>query len=183
MKNFASFIFEVLKIVVIAFIIVVPIRYFLFQPFIVKGQSMEPNFSDGDYLIIDEISYRFREPERGEVVVFNAPNDSSSRYIKRIIGLPGETIKIESGQVFLHQEEGYQKLKEDKYLSLGIETIGKIEITLNYQEYFVLGDNRFVSADSRKFGVLSRDKIIGRAYLRAWPINAFSKIESPIYSY
>jgi len=183
MKNLLSFVFEVLKIVIIALVIVVPVRYFLFQPFIVKGQSMEPNFSDGDYLIIDEISYRFKAPQRGEVIVFDAPNDPSSRYIKRIIGLPGETIKIESGNVFLYKNGEYQNLKEDKYLSLEVKTLGDVQVTLNPEEYFVLGDNRFVSADSRKFGILSKDKIIGRVYLRAWPISAFSKIESPVYSY
>jgi signal peptidase I len=183
MKNLLSFVFEVLKIVVIALVIVVPVRYFLFQPFIVKGQSMDPNFSDGDYLIVDEISYRFRAPQRGEVVVFDAPNDPSSRYIKRIIGLPGETIKIEDGKVFLYQDGKYQDLKEDKYLSSEVKTFGDVQTTLNSEEYFVLGDNRFVSADSRKFGILIRDKIIGRVYLRAWPITSFSKIESPSYSY
>jgi signal peptidase I len=183
MKKSLSFIFEVLKIVIIAFVIVVPVRYFLFQPFVVKGQSMEPNFSEGDYLIIDEMSYRFRSPERGEVIVFDAPNDPSSRYIKRIIGLPGEKIKIEDGQVSIYQDEKYKKLEENDYLSSQVETSGNIEITLNSQEYFVLGDNRSVSADSRKFGVLSRNKIIGRVYIRAWPFSSFSKIETPIYSY
>jgi signal peptidase I len=183
MKNLLSFVFEVLKIVVIALVIVIPVRYFLFQPFIVKGQSMEPAFSDGDYLIIDEISYRFRSPQRGEVIVFDAPNDPSSRYIKRVIGLPGETIKIEGGNVFLYQNGGYQSLNEYNYLSSEVKTFGDVQTTLNSGEYFVLGDNRFVSADSRKFGILSREKIIGRVYLRAWPISSFSKIETPIYSY
>ena len=92
MKKFLSFIWEISKTAIIALVIVVPIRYFLFQPFIVRGQSMEPSFYQNDYLIVDEISYRFREPTRGEVVVFKFPQNTSQRYINRVIGLPGETV-------------------------------------------------------------------------------------------
>ena len=93
-KSFFSFSFDVIKIVVIALAIVLPIRYFLFQPFVVKGASMEPNYHNGDYLIVDEISYRFNDPQRGDVIVFEYPNNRKERYIKRIIGLPGETVSI-----------------------------------------------------------------------------------------
>ena len=106
MKKFYSFIWETAKIIIIALIIVVPIRYFLFQPFFVKGQSMEPNFESGDYLIIDELSYRLREPQRGEVVVFKYPNDPSQRYIKRIVALPEERIEIKEGRVVIYNREG-----------------------------------------------------------------------------
>src|SRR3989344_8195084 len=105
MRNLLSFIWEVSKIIIIALVIVLPIRYLLFQPFFVKGQSMEPNFEDGDYLIIDELSYKLRDPARGEVIVFKYPNDPSQRYIKRIIGLPGETIEIQNGRVAIYNEE------------------------------------------------------------------------------
>ena len=98
MKKLLSFIWEIIKIVIIALAIVVPIRYFLFQPFFVKGESMEPNFQNGDYLIVDELSYRLREPERGEVIVFKYPRNISQRYIKRIIGLPGEAVEIKDGK-------------------------------------------------------------------------------------
>jgi len=98
MKSFLSFIWEIAKIVIIALLIVIPIRYFIFQPFFVKGQSMEPTFENGDYLIIDEISYRFRAPQRGEVIVFKYPENPSQRYIKRIVGLPRETIEINDGE-------------------------------------------------------------------------------------
>ena len=103
MKKFLAFIWETLKIVVIALVIVVPIRYFLFQPFFVKGASMEPNFDDGQYLIIDELSSRFREPQRGEIVVFKYPHDPSQRYIKRVIGLPGETAEVKDGQLSIRR--------------------------------------------------------------------------------
>ena len=182
MKNFFFFIWEVTKIVIIALLIVIPIRYLVFQPFYVKGESMEPNFSDGDYLIVDEITYRFRVPQRGEVIVFRYPNDPSQRYIKRIIGLPGETIEIEQGKVIIYSnEEGGVVLEESAYLSPSVFTLGDLRTVLSENEYFVLGDNRAASADSRRWGLLSRENIIGRALIRAWPPTALAKIEAPAY--
>ncbi len=181
MKGLLLFVWEIIKIVVAALLIVIPIRYFIFQPFFVKGQSMEPNFENGDYLIIDEISYRFQEPLRGEVVVFKYPQDPSQRYIKRIIGLPGETIIIEDGKVTILNWQGSQVLDESGYLSSSIQTPGKVQITLAENEYFVLGDNRSVSADSRSWGPLPEEKIIGRVIFRAWPFIAFAKFKAPQY--
>ena len=181
MRNFLSFIWEIAKIVIIALIIVVPIRYLIFQPFFVKGQSMEPNFETGDYLIVDELSYRLRTPERGEVVVFKYPNDTSQRYIKRIIGLPGETVVIENGKVEILNQEGNKVLNESNYLPSNILTLGDFRITLGEDEYFVLGDNRFSSSDSRRWGTLPRNDIIGRVFLRAWPFASLAKIKIPIY--
>jgi len=181
MKKFLLFTWEIAKIIIIALIIVVPIRYFLFQPFFVKGQSMEPNFENGDYLIVDEISYRFRNPQRGEVVVFKYPNNPSQRYIKRIIGLPGETIKIADGQVIIFNNDGRKILDEGDYLNPSTFTPGNIRITLDDNEYFVLGDNRIASADSRRWGPLPKEDIIGRVFIRAWPFAALAKIEAPNY--
>lgn len=181
MKKFFSFVWEIAKIVIIALIIVVPIRYFLFQPFFVKGQSMEPNFENGDYLIVDEISYRFGEPQRGEVVVFKYPNDPSQRYIKRIIALPEEKIEIKEGQVIIYNPEGRKVLRESDYLS-SVFTPGTVSLTLDEDEYYVLGDNRSSSADSRRWGPLPRENIVGRVFIRAWPFTALSKIEVPSYS-
>jgi len=181
MKSFLVFIWEITKIVIIALVIVVPIRYFLFQPFFVRGQSMEPNFENSDYLIIDEISYRFRAPQRGEVVVFKYPQNPSQRYIKRIVGLTGETVEIKDGQVTIFNEQGEQILDESNYLSPFISTPGDIRISLAENEYFVLGDNRISSADSRRWGPLPRENIIGRVFLRAWPVSAFAKFEAPAY--
>jgi len=180
MKAFLSFLafwWEILKIVIVALLIVVPIRYFLFQPFIVKGQSMEPNFENGDYLIIDEISFRFGEPQRGEVIVFRYPYNPSQRYIKRIIGLPGELIEIKDGKILINN----QVLDETEYLSAGLSTPGNSRLLLAENEYFVLGDNRTSSSDSRQWGPLKRTNIIGRVYLRAWPVQALAKIEVPQY--
>jgi len=181
MKSFFLFIWEVSKIIIIAVLIVVPIRYFLFQPFIVRGDSMEPNFNNGDYLIIDEISYRFRQPQRGEVVVFKYPQVPSQRYIKRIIGLPGETIEIKGGQVFISKEGQIQILDESSYFPEPLITPGNTSVALEQNQYFVLGDNRSFSSDSRHWGTLPENYIIGRAFFRAWPPQAFAKIATPVY--
>jgi len=161
-----DFIWEILKIVVISLAIIIPIRYFLIQPFFVKGASMEPTFLDGDYLIVDEISYRFEAPQRGEVIIFRYPLDPSQFFIKRVIGLPGEHVSVADGKVFINDKS----LDETKYLG-GVNTAGNVEITLQNNEYFVLGDNRNASSDSRKWGEVDKKFIIGRAWLRAWPFN------------
>ncbi len=167
---------------VLALAIVIPIRYFLFQPFFVKGQSMEPNFENGNYLIIDELSYRFRVPERGEVIVFKYPNDPSQRYIKRVIGLPGETIEIKEGKVIIHQQDSSVKvLDESSYLGQNSITSGDIKITIGEKEYFVMGDNRIASYDSRRWGLLPKENIIGRVLVRAWPFNLAQTFEAPAY--
>jgi len=177
LSSFLLFVWEILKIVIIALVIVIPIRYFLFQPFIVKGQSMEPNFEDSNYLIVDELSYRFRDPQRGEVVVFRYPRNVSQRFIKRIIGLPGEKIEIEASVVMVDGKI----LDESEYFPSGVQTLGNIQISLDENEYFVLGDNRISSFDSRQWGTLPRKNIIGRVYFRAWPITDLTKIEVPSY--
>ncbi len=180
MKNALSFIWEVIKIVAVALVIVVPIRYFLFQPFLVSGDSMEPNFEDGDYLIVDELSYRMREPQRGEVIVFKYPFDTSKRFIKRIIGLPGETVEIKEGKVII-VKDNMEVLDESRYLPEGSETQKDIKISIPEDNFFVLGDNRSLSADSRSWGLLPEKYIIGRVYIRIWPLTAFAKVENPNY--
>jgi len=183
MKHVILFAWEILKIVVLALLVVVPIHYFVFQPYFVRGQSMEPNFLNGDYLIVEKISYQLRSPERGEVIVFRYPEDPSQTFIKRIIGLPGETVKIEGGNVYIFENGIPKLLDESKYLSETLETPGNTEMHLDFNEYFVLGDNRPVSADSRRWGPLPTENIVGRAVLRAWPFAAISVFNAPIYSY
>jgi len=181
MKKIFAFILEILQMVVLAAIVVLPIRYFIFQPFLVQGQCMEPNFENRDYLIVDEISFRFREPKRGEVVVFRYPYNPSQRYIKRIIGLPGETLEIKDNKVIIYSEGKAQVLDEKGYLSPDVLTAGELRIRLDENEYFVLGDNRGVAFDSRRWGLLPRKNIIGRVIFRLWPITALAKIEPPTY--
>lgn len=183
MKPFFEFSWEIFKTVLIALLIVIPIRYFLFQPFVVKGESMEPNFASGDYLMIDEISFRFREPERGEVIVFRPPDTPSTRYIKRIIGLPGETISVEDGSVYIENKSQKQRLDEKDYFPDGIYTTGKVKVALGENEYFVLGDNRNFSLDSRRWGVLPEANIIGRVFWRVLPLRNFVRIITPTYEF
>ena len=180
MKDFFAFLIETIKIVLLAIVIVFPVRYFLFQPFFVQGISMEPSFFNGDYLIVDEITYRFRDPQRGEVLVFKYPQSPTQRYIKRIIGLPGEEVIIKNGQINISDSSGTWVLDESDYLE-DTYTGGIVRVSLSENEYFVLGDNRAFSSDSRRWGSLAEEFIIGKVYLRAWPFTALAKIESPAY--
>jgi signal peptidase I len=179
----AVFLLEVIQIVIISAAIIIPIRYFLIQPFYVKGASMEPNFYDHEYLVIDELSYRFREPERGEIVVFRYPRDPSQFFIKRVIGLPGETVEFANDQVkiYNHSYPNGVVLKEP-YLN-GVPTHGQKKITLAADEYVVLGDNRDESLDSRVFGPVKRDLIVGRVWVRGLPVSRFSVFEPPQYNF
>jgi signal peptidase I len=168
-----SFFWELIKVFLIAVIIIVPIRHFVVQPFYVRGASMEPNFFDGEYLVIDELSYQWRTPERGEVIVFRFPNNPSQFFIKRVIGLPGDRVIVRDGQVAI-QNERYQQevvLDESVYLPQGTRTGGQLVTQLGNDEFFVLGDNRAASSDSRSWGTLPRDDIIGRAWIRAFPFD------------
>lgn len=189
MQKFLSSLWEFIKIIIIALLIVIPIRLFLAEPFLVKGQSMEPNFSNGDYLIIEKISYRLAPPQRGEVVVFKYPHNPSQRYIKRIIGLPGETVEVKNGKVFIRPKIESPNsapgivfsLDESTYLPDSLATFGHAKKDLSENEYFVLGDNRPFSSDSRRWGVLPKQNIVGRALVRLWPIPAFAMVEAPGY--
>jgi signal peptidase I len=167
MKKFFLGVLDTAKTILFALAIVLPIRYFLFQPFIVSGDSMVPTFHTGDYLIVDQISYRFREPMRGEIIVFRYPRDVSHRYIKRIIGLPGETVEVSDGKVKIINNEEEVVLVEE-YLSVDATT-GQALSVLGPDQYFVLGDNRYASSDSRRWGVLDEEYIIGRSLIRLFP--------------
>ncbi len=191
-KSSALFIFDFLKVIIVALAIILPIRYFVFQPFIVSGSSMEPNYSNGQYLIIDEISYRFTEPTRGEVLVLRYPNDHKQFFIKRLIGMPGEKVQIDGGRVTIFNEENPDGLVlEEPYLPNQGLTYphnpslvgGKKTILLKDNEYFMMGDNRLASSDSRDWGPLKRDEVIGRVFIRALPLAEFEKFQTPTYSF
>src|SRR3990172_7442338 len=181
-KNFLNFVFELIKIVVISLVIIIPVRYFLIQPFYVKGASMEPNFFDHEYLVIDEISYRLGEVKRGDVVVFKYPNDPRQYFIKRVIGLPGETIQIKDGKIFIINKDRPEGLllNESGYLP-NTHTQGQVDVELAPGEYYVLGDNRASSLDSRVFGPISDPAIIGRAWVRGWPFSRLQVFNTPSY--
>lgn len=160
---------EVVSLVVLAVVIVVPIRIFVAQPFVVEGLSMFPTFHNGDYLIIDEFTYHFNEPERGDVVVFRPPNDPSIFYIKRIVGLPNEHINIARGVVTVTRTDGTTVTLEEPYV-VAEDATYTLTTTLGDKQYFVLGDNRPKSSDSRVWGALPKDNIVGRAFVRMFPV-------------
>ncbi|MGE5393034.1 MAG: signal peptidase I [Candidatus Saccharibacteria bacterium] len=185
------FALDFLKVVVIALAIILPIRYFIFQPFIVQGSSMEPNFSNGQYLIIDEISYRFEQPKRGDVLVLKYPNNPKEYFIKRIIGLPGEKVEIDNGKVTIFNPEHPNGVALDEsYLpSQGLTfphnsglVGGKKTLELTSDEYFMMGDNRLASSDSRDWGPLNRNGIVGKVFVRALPLTDFTRFKTPAYS-
>ncbi|MFH1766513.1 MAG: signal peptidase I [Patescibacteria group bacterium] len=176
------FLVEVAQIIILAAAIIIPVRYFLIQPFVVTGASMEPNFYDSEYLIIDEVSYRLRDIHRGEIVVFRPSNSPEQFYIKRVIGLPGETIQILEGEISIFNKEfpnGHALIEEyiEDY------TNGQVRVTLGLDEYYVLGDNRDASLDSRKIGPVSAESIIGRVWLRGLPLDRLGTISSPEYTF
>ncbi len=181
-REVVSFFWEVIKMVVLSLAIIVPIRYFLVQPFFVKGASMEDDFRNGDYVLIDELSYRFRSPQRGEVIVFRFPQDPGQFFIKRIIGLPGEIVQIRNNEIIVINKEYSEGfiLDESAYLDKGQITTGDFKINVDANEYFVLGDNRLHSSDSRIWGAVNKSLISGRVFLRAWPfsdVGIFPKIQ------
>lgn len=185
-RNFFSYVFELIKVVAISLAIIIPIRYYLIQPFYVKGASMEPNFYDKEYLIINEISYRFQAPARGDIVVFRYPRNPQEYFIKRIIALPGEKVQIKDGSVYLYNQANPQGIRlEETYLPAGDRTYGLNEeiITLGDGEYYVLGDNRNSSKDSRSFGPLDKKLITGKVLLRGWPFDRINVFSAPEYSY
>ena len=170
--------------VVISLAIIIPVRYFLIQPFYVNGASMEPSFHDHEYLIIDEITYRLREPQRGEIVVFKYPRDPSQYFIKRIIGLPGEKVEVKDGGIYVYTGETNRRVKLDEsYLPEGLETYSASEgiFELSGDEYYVMGDNRGYSKDSRSFGAVKKSFIVGRVLLRGWPFSRFGTFAVPEY--
>lgn len=160
---------EILTFVVLAIIIVVPLRLFVAQPFVVEGESMFPTFKSGDYLIVDQLSFRLRKPERGEVIVFRYPNNTRVFYIKRIIGLPGETVHIDKGETVITKTDGTELILDEPYV-VAEDATYSLERTLGPDQYFVMGDNRPKSSDSRSWGALPKEDLMGRAYLRLYPL-------------
>jgi len=157
----------VLKIFIITILIAICIRIFVAQPFVVNGESMVPTFEHGDYLIVDELSYRFTEPKRGEVIVFRFPQNPSKFFIKRIVGLPNETLEIKNNSVTV-THDGKTLILNEEYIKNYI-TQDKAVI-LGNNEYFVMGDNRDQSSDSRMWGPVNEELVIGRVLFRFLPI-------------
>jgi signal peptidase I len=175
---------DILEVIVFAVAIFLFVYLLLLQPHKIKGDSMQPNFPNGEYLLTDKVSYRFREPKRGEVIVFEAPPTENEEFIKRIIGLPGELVFVKEGSVFING----QRL-EEAYLGPGAVTLsGNFlkegeEILIPQAEYLVMGDNRLHSSDSRSWGFVPKDKITGRAWVIYWPVAKAGPIEEVQYAF
>jgi signal peptidase I len=183
MKQVLIFFWEVIEIAIIAFASVFIIRTFIVQPFLVRGASMEPSFLNGDYLLIDEISMRFRDIRRGEAVVFRFPRDPNVFYIKRVIGLPNETVVIKDNTVTIKNSENPEGFViQEPYVQAGGVT-GEEEVTflVKENEYLAMGDNRSYSYDSRSWGAVPKDDIIGLVRIRLWPLSDLSLMEAPAY--
>lgn len=180
-----SVLIDLFETIVIAGGIFVVIYAFLFRPFQVNGQSMYPNFHDGEYVLTNLISLRVEPLKRGDVIVFHAPPSPDKDFIKRIIGLPGDTVMVKNGDVYVNN----QKLDESAYLSSSVKTYGGAFLadgktfTVPANNYFVLGDNREFSSDSREWGLVPREKIIGKSLLIYWPPQLFHIVPNVTGSY
>lgn len=189
-QGVGGFMMEIVKVFILAFIIIVPIRVFLFQPFFVQGASMVPNFHDGEYLIINELGYKqttvgtadahfftvkpFKTLERGDVIVFRYPKNHEQFFIKRTIGLPGEKVEIKNGQVRIYNADfpaGFLLDESDYIPGVKTDAGGELLVQLKEDEYFVMGDNRAASHDSRSWGPLNKSLVTGKVLLRAWPFS------------
>lgn len=177
-KKIGQFILDTIQMIVLALSVFIIIYLFLFQPHQVKGNSMYPNFHNAEFLLTNKISYRFNSPQRGDVIVFKAPKSEpcaeiECEYIKRIIGIPGDRVMVKEGKVYING----QALDESNYLAGDIITgsgsflTEGVEKTIGDNSYLPLGDNRPYSRDGREFGIIMRDMVIGRAWLRYWPLN------------
>lgn len=181
-KRVGSFFLDIIEVVVIALAIFVLVYLFLFQPHQVRGNSMYPNFHDGEYLLTDKISYRFGLPKRGDVIIFKAPKNEEYEYIKRIVGLPEEKIKISEGKIFINDQainEFY--LPQEFQTRAGTFFPENQTIAVTENEYFVLGDNRSHSSDSRDWGPVPKENIVGKAWLRYWPLAKIGLIKEIEY--
>lgn len=157
-----------IETIAIALLIAFLIRNFLFQPYRVQMGSMLPTLKENNLIIVNKITYRLNDPKRGDIVVFHPPNGSKSPYVKRIIALPGETIEIRNGEILINGIP----IEED-YISIATPGVYG-PLTLGKDEYFVMGDHRNNSLDSREFGPISKESIIGKAALVFWPPSAFA---------
>lgn len=172
-KKLGGFFIDIAQVIVFAVALFLFMYLLVFQPHKIKGDSMQPNFPDGEYLLTDKVKYRFEEPKRGDVIVFQAPNSPDDEYIKRIIGLPGDKVSVGSGKIYLNGN----LLEESDYLAPSVYTSGGLflgegeEVIVPDKQYFVVGDNRPFSSDSRAWGFVPKTKITGRAWLIYWPLS------------
>ena len=173
---------EALRTVVLVIFIALIIRAVIFQPFVVEGASMVPTFHDRDYLIVNKFLYYFESPQRGEVIVFHSPTVRNTDFIKRVIGLPGDLVRIDNGQLFINGTKITEAYTNHEATANGSLQPTTIERFLNQREYWVMGDNRNHSSDSRDWGPLQQSAIIGKATITVFPPSDFGLVKTPSYS-
>lgn len=180
MHRIGTFLLDTIQVVVFAVSIFLFLYLIVAQPHKIKGHSMESNFHDGQYILTDKLTYRFGNPKRGDVVVFKAPPDGHDEFIKRIVGIAGDTVMVQNGHVFLNGKELNETyLPSDLYTSPGSFLTESRTITVENNSYLVMGDNRPNSFDGRNFGLITRDKITGRGWLVYWPPSDAKIVKNP----
>lgn len=179
-----KFLRSLIEIVVIAGIAVFTVVIFrqYFSPYSISGPSMSPNFHDGDFVFVDQLSYELRPAKRGEVIIFHGPASNGEDLLKRIIGLPGERVVVSNNTVTIFNDENPKGfVLAESYLDPSAVTTGAASVTLGEDQYFVMGDNRSVSFDSRSWGALDAERIVGKVALRIWPANTAAAFSAPQY--
>lgn len=175
--------FDFLQGIVVVLAIMVMIYLFIMSPQEINGASMEPNFHNSEYILTNKIEYKLSEPQRGDVIIFKSPRDKDIDYIKRIIGLPGDTVMVKNNAYYVNgQKLNEPYLEPNVYIFGGTFLPENQEITVPAGRYFVSGDNRPHSSDSREFGPIPKEDIIGKAVLRYWPFPEFGLIHRPTYT-
>ena len=183
LKRLGAFFLDILEVVVFAIAFFLFLYLLVFQPHKIKGSSMDPNFKDAEYLLTDKVSYRFGIPKRGDVIVFKAPGLDGEEFIKRIIGLPGEKISLQQSKIYINGkvlDETY--ISSDKYTGPGAFLDEGKQITIPTDNYFVMGDNRPHSSDSRSWGLVPKNDISGKAWFVYWPVNQMGTVKAINYN-
>lgn len=193
-KSVVTFVLEFIRTALKVIVIVAVLRIFIIQPFYVRGESMAPNYQEGEYLVVEKMSYRVSKPNRGDVVVFEFPGQPMPcgpfaghdciNFIKRIVGLPGERIEVRDGRIFIYNKKHPEGLEvKEPYLPADVITGGADSRSLGENEYYVLGDNRTPggSSDSREWGVVNKSLIVGRVWITVFPVTEIGFKGAPHY--
>lgn len=188
-KSIGSFFLDLVETVVISLSLFLVVYLFLMQPHQVNGQSMVPNFQSGEYVLTDKVSYKIGEPQRGDVIVFhapasaNCPKGTGCDFIKRVLGLPGETVEVKENHIHVNGQVIEESYIPDEFETLAGDYTNNRVITLGEDEYFVCGDNRPYSSDSRSWGPIQKTDIVGKAFFRYWPVEVIGAIDTYQYAF
>lgn len=184
LEKLGGFFLDTLEVIVFAIAIFLFVYLLVLQPHKIKGASMQPNFPDGEYILSDKLSYRFGDPERGDVIIFEAPGTDGEEFIKRILGLPGETVSIIDDHVYINGEKLIENYLPNEFITAPGAFLKEGEKKVVPEDnYFVVGDNRNHSSDSRAWGFVGRDAIVGRAWVVYWPLSSLGTIKDVTYSF